>query len=162
MYAPRTPFFLAIPAMGKAERSMDGEWFDSQTRAFAQTAPRGGLFLLWLHLACLGPVLVLLRILRIEPGPPLASEAACYQAGGYVVEFEKKPVVDYCCFCRDAAGAFCPDAAPKAVYDAGDKAGKAKVKDVTCLRARDTAAPDCTATCKKMPPRKNAPTQFLS
>jgi hypothetical protein len=162
MCALRTPFFLAIPAMGKAERSMDGEWFDSQTRAFAQTAPRGGLFLLWLHFAFVGPLLVLLRVLRIQPGStPLSSENACYAAGGYVVEIQSRPVLDYCCFCKTSAGAICKDAAPKALFNAGDKVGRGAVVDVACLRAKDARASDCTATCREMPVRLTAPKSML-
>jgi hypothetical protein len=141
---------------------MDGEWFDAKTRAFARSAPGGGLFLLWIHLAYFGPLLVLLRMLRIEPGSiRLSSESACYSAGGYVVEIQSRPVVDYCCFCRTAAGAICKDAAPKAVYGSGDRTGKGLVLDVSCLRARDTKATDCTATCQEMPVRLTAPTSML-
>jgi hypothetical protein len=142
---------------------MDGEWFDARTRALARPTGRGGLFTLWLHLALTGPLLVLLRILRIEPGSsPLSSENACYAAGGYVVEMQSRPILDYCCFCRTSSGAICKDAAPKALYNATDKVGRGAVRDVACLLAKDSPASGCTATCRAMPVRVTAPKNMMA
>jgi hypothetical protein len=141
---------------------MQHDRFDRLAVRLASGASRRGTLLLWAQLVCIGPLVALARALPIQPGPPLASEEACFQAGGYVVEVQSWPIVDLCCFCQDAKGGFCKDAAPKAVYGSGDPTGSGPAQDVACLRAGDASATGCTAKCRPMPPRRSAPERWLS
>jgi hypothetical protein len=85
------------------------------------------------------------------------DEDDCYASGGYLVEVEPQPVVDWCCYCRGADAEVCEEVAPKAVYAPDDPTGEGPVQGVACLAAGDVPVDACASSCAPIRPRNDAP-----